>query len=368
MKNKKSSLYFLPLLVIISVIILTDLYIVLLNKNVSLDKPIGNRQFDLLKTYLKGEAALFYIDQSAKYSLQQAVYNLALDGGLSDVYSVESLSSPKDFLFTAPIDQCGRFYGYSLWHEQNTNGNSEVRDCFNYDKIQFNLEFLFNQNLNNYLEKYPKNIRKNNYNYEMNDNIEITGKAKETIQFEILKDENKPIVIQPKDEQIQTTQGIANFKGLTGTDFCAKGESCSLTQEAYQKLQEAQKIANEKGKSLEVYSAYRDYDKLVALWEGQTPEKYKQRFPDEKERAKYVCNPYKGTTSCPHMTGNAVDVRFKDTKMELKDWRELENIMYKAGFRRYAVEVWHFECCGTDRYDRALALEKETGKEVRAIT
>ena len=36
---------------------------------------IGNFQLNLLKNFQKSEKVLFYIDQSAKYSLQQAIYD-----------------------------------------------------------------------------------------------------------------------------------------------------------------------------------------------------------------------------------------------------------------------------------------------------
>ena len=364
MNRKKSSLFFMPLLVIFSLIVLINLYDVLLSKNVPIiDNPIGKRQFDLLKTYLKAESVLFYIDQSAKYSLQQVVYELAKDGGLSEIYASDVLTS-RETPFIPTAKKCSKFYGYSLWYEKDDG-------CFDENKVKLNLELLFNERLNSYLDDYPSNIWLNNYDYEIRGSIEIIGRAKKPLKLDILKDEKKEVVKKPIEEKIITKEGITESKDFTGIEFCARGSKCELTAEAYQKLEEAQKLAKEKGKSLEIYSAYRSEEEQIALWEGKTPEKYMQRFPNEEERRKYVCNPNLGLGECPHMTGKAVDVRFKgksNSDMTVDDLKELEKIMYTAGFRRYAAELWHYECCGTDRYNRAVQLEKETGKEIRAIS
>ncbi len=329
------------------------------------DNYIGQYQFSILKASNKAESSIFYIDQSAKYSLQQALYDLAKDGGLSEVYASEALTPREEpFLPESYVKKCGKFYGYSLWYENDAN-------CFDENKIRLNLELLFNKNLNNYLINYPANIPINNYNYEIRGNIEIIGIAKEPLKFDILKDENKEVIKELVEEKVTTKEGIIGFKDFTGTELCAKGVTYKLTEDAYQKLGDAQKLAKEKGFSIEVYSAYRPEKEQLALWEGRTAEKYRQRFPSEEERRKYVCNPNLGVEECPHMTGKAVDIRFKDkpnSDMTIADWKELEKIMYKAGFRRYTAELWHYECCGTARYNRALALEKETGKEVMATT
>ncbi len=359
---KKSSLFFMPLIVIILIIVLVNLYIVLLEKG-SFTKPIGSRQFDLFKTYLEAEKALFFIDQSAKYSLQQSIYELAKDGGLSEVYASDVLTS-RETPFIPIAKKCGKFYGYSLWYEKDAV-------CFDENKVKLNLELLFNERMNSYLDDYPINIWLDNYKYEIRDSIEIIGRAKEPLKLDILKDERKEAVKKPIEEKIITKEGITELKDFTGTELCAKGSKCGLTAETYQKLEEAQKLAKEKGKSLEIYSAYRSEEEQTALWGGQTPERYRQRFPNEEERRKYVCNPNLGLGECPHMTGKAVDIRFKgksNSDMTVDDWKELEKIMYTAGFRRYTAELWHYECCGTERYNRAVQLEKETGKEVRAIS
>ena len=352
----------MPAIVIVILIVLINLYIVLIYKQSPLTlNPIGKKQFDLFSTYMKAEGTLFYIDQSAKYALQQSIYELAKVGGISDVEKSEVLTPKEAISLPQTISKkCGRFYGYSLWYE---NGDY----CFNEDKLKQSIELLFNNKLNDYLSKHPSNILLENYRYEIRNNLEVIGRAKEPLILDIAKDERKEIKKEPKDEKLATDEGILDTNYFTGTELCAKGSKCVLAKEAYALLEEAQKLAKEKGKSIEITSGYRSKEEQFALWEGRTHQRYAQRFPIEEERRRYVCNPNLGVEECPHMTGKAIDAQFKNAQMTVKDWDELEKILYKAGFRRYVAEPWHFECCGTPRYNRALSLEKQTGKEVRAI-
>lgn len=230
---------------------------------------------------------------------------------------------------------------------------------------------MFNEQLNLYLQNYPKEIRLDNYNYEIKDSLEMLGKAKSPLIFDILKDETIEVEKQPFETKIAEFPS-KDFEDFTGTELCAKGSRCMLTKEAYELLEKAQLIAMQRDSTspLEVYSGYRSIDEQKALWEGLTPEKYKQRFPEETIRAKYVCNPNNGAESCPHMTGNAVDIRFKGktTKsMTDQDWQQLKAIMTQAGWVRYVKELWHYECCNTVRYAKAKNLEAKTGKQVTEI-
>jgi len=371
MKHKKAFMYSITL-TIVAISLLTYALYRFTSKDANLE-TLGEKQLSLFKAYQKSESALFYIDQSAKYSLQQAIYDLARYGGLSEVYASEVLTPRGQPTMPSAAKECGKYYGYYLWNDKDV-------DCFSENKIKLNLELQFNEKLNGYLVNYPSDILLNNYDYNIRGSTEIIGNPKEPLKFEILKYESvkkKEEVLKqiPKEEertigpeQIPTQQEISGFRDFSDDNLCAKGIKCRLTLEAYQKIADAQKIAKEKGKELEVYSAFRSEQEQKDLWEGNTPERYKQRFPADAERAKYVCNPAKGMEACPHMSGRAIDVRFRKKSMTVADWKELESILYKAGFRRYSAELWHYECCGTDRYNRAVALEQKTGREVRAIS
>ena len=371
--NKKGLLYNLTLTIVVISLLSYALFKFYVKYNQF--EPIGKKQLNLFVTYQKAESSLFYIDQSAKYSLQQAVYELAKVGGISDVEKSEVLTPKEAVSLPQTIfKKCGRFYGYSLWYEDSNY-------CFDEGKLKQSIELLFNKKLNDYLSSHPSNIPLDNYIYDIRNKLEIIGRAKDPLIFDIAKDEIKDIVKEPKEEKFITDEGILDTNDFTGTELCAKGSKCVLAKEAYNLLQEAEKIAKERLKQkgvkaacldenkacLEVTSGYRSKEEQFALWEGRTPQRYAQRFPIEEERKKYVCNPNLGVEECPHMTGKSIDIRFKESKMAIEDWRELEKILYKAGFRRYVAELWHFECCGTARYKRAVELKQKTGKEVTAV-
>lgn len=312
---------------------------------------IGDYNFKMLKAANNAEEALFYIDQSAKYSLQQAVYELAQNGGIVEVGASDTTTLEDNNLLQTN-EACGKYYGYALWYglKKDKSTNTKI-SCFDENSLVINLEYLFNNNLNQYLINHPHNIPLDNYDYEFQGNMEIIGKVIGALKFDILKDESNQI----DKEAIKTPEGLMEF---TGTELCAKGSRCILTEDAYKLLQEAQKKAKEKEIDLEVYSAYRTPKEQQALWWGRTAERYAQRYPNELERALYVCNPSNGEKACPHMTGNVVDVRFKGKTtqaMTWQDWRLLHEIMSESGWVRYAKEGWHFECCGTVRYAKAKA-------------
>lgn len=353
----------MPLLVLMSLIILISLFLVLYEKNKPFaDNPIGKRQFDLLKIYTKAEAVLFYIDQSAKYSLQQAVYDLAQNGGVSEIEF-------NDFETFAGSD-CGRFNGAYVWYElrKGKDGYSES-SCFDEKSLNAHLIYYFNRNLNDYLQIHPHDILLNNYKYDVKGNLEITGKALEPLKFDILQQEineelkTNSLLKEPAKIAAEAATIQGNFKDFTNTPICAKGSRCILTEEAFNQLMQAQKKAQQKAVSLEVYSSYRSKSQQEALWFGNTPENYAARYIDENVRRKYVCDPRGGEKSCPHMSGKVVDIRLRGKTtgtMTSADWRILHEIMTPKDqnnrplWVRYANEPWHFECCNTPRYSRAV--------------
>ena len=325
---------------------------------VSIFVNLGREEFDVIgMSSLKligisndAESSLLYIDQSAKYVLQQAIYDLAQNGGISEI----EVSDTEIFAKYG----CERFNDAYVWYQLKKTDSGYSKDpCFDEKTVNDNLIYSFNKNLNQHLMKYHGNIPIDNYNYELKNSLEIIGTAIKTLKFDILKDEAKKeerTAEQLKDSKqiiedtIKTPDGTRDF---TNTPLCAKGSTCILTEEAFQMVVKAQEKAIEKGALIEVYSAYRSPEQQKALWEGKTPERYAQRYPDISIRRNYVCDPSSGATGCPHLSGNVVDVRLKgNPKLTSKD---LYNIMASAGWVKYAKETWHFECCGTDRYARA---------------
>ena len=330
---------------------------------------IGNYNFALIKSANDAETSLLYIDQSAKNTLPQAIYDLAQNGGIREI----------EFTDNEQIEsyECGKFNEAYVWYQISKDGKNVLeRKCFDEEDAGINIQYYFNTILNAFLINYPKNILLDNYNYEINGNIEILARAKEPLEFDIVKFETSA----EEKNAMPDEQGLVDF---TSTSYCPRGRKCILKEEAYQLFVIAYDIAKDRGKELEFVSGYRTLQQQIDLWEGNTSERYAQRYPDPAERRKWVCDPSGGGISCPHLTGFAVDVTFKGktvSQMSRQEQQELHEIMTQARtanqvrWIRYGDEEdpskgesWHFECCNTARYQRAIALGEKTGKEVTAI-
>ena len=414
-KNKKGQggleLYLLLLAIFLSIIYFLGAYF---GENKVLQNYIGQYQFYMIKSSQEAEKSLFYIDQSAKYSMQQAIYDISRSGGISEIENTGTDEASSDY-------KCGKFKDSYVWYEiKKKDKLYDVQDCFDEDSVGSNLIYVFDQNLNKYISSAPIEIPVDNYNYDLKDNSEITGTANDPITFSILKydqeialpplkprqykvDSQGKTIIEKKaaapkeipqdkakatpsdttktiSEDKTNLKSLTDFSGLTSdilgketidlAGLCQKGLKCSLTNDAYKLLLSAQKKAKAEGKYLQVNSAFRTYEKQKALWEGRTPERYAQRFPDPVERSKYVSDPDKCGDTCSHFTGNAVDVVFRGKTIKTMtglEWKQLRSIMTGTGWIWYGDakdinsdstnvktgELWHFECCETKRVVRA---------------
>lgn len=298
-------------------------------------QPLGTKQLVIFKTYSKAESTLFYIDQSSKYALQQAVYELAKNGGTVSEFDIDELDTSQPFV----ENECGKFNGAYLWYQikKDTPGNNLKKACFEENSLTTNALYYFDGNLNKYMTNSPYDIPHDNYDYKVSDSLQIIGKAYSPIIFNILKEE-KPVVKQPSEFKSPETK--ENFVDFTGTELCAKGRKCLLTKESYDLLLKAQEIANKYKVTLQVTYGYRTLEEQNRLW---------QKNPNSQ----LVCRP---DSNCPHLSGKSVDIILK----EKTDWPLLYKIMAEAGWIRYAQkgDEHHFECCGTDRYLRAKAEGK----------
>ena len=349
MRAKKGAIPFNITLVVFLVAILIYAWLQLANKYGSFDRKIGEKQYELISIYQKAEKSLFYIDQSAKYSLQQAIYELAKNGGSAGTFDIEDVDSSSESLAektdeTIVKNDCGSFNGVNAWYSiRKDKTENHAVSCFDENIAIANLKYIFNKKLNGYLINYPSNILTDNYNYEANGNLEIIGRAIQSLKFDILKKEpKKEKQIFKEPTEITEPEIQKNLVDFTGTELCRKGKRCLLTKEAYQLLKNAQEIANQKKVSLELIQGYRTLGEQAILW---------NRNPNSD----LVCPP---TAKCPHLSGNAVDVSFRGkTKgtMTKSEQKLLYEIMAQAGWVRYPVEWWHFECCGTKRYEIAKA-------------
>ncbi|MBI4452425.1 D-alanyl-D-alanine carboxypeptidase family protein [Candidatus Woesearchaeota archaeon] len=387
MRQKKAAMAFSMTMVLIAVVALIYAWTQLNHKYNSFNEIIGEKQYRLIATYNQAENSLFYIDTSAKYSLQQAVYDLAKNGGISEV---EEIGTDEAFAFY----ECGKFSDAYVWLEisKDADGKYIEKDCFDEKQAGNHLSYLFDNNLDKYLENAPYNIPLNNYDYETKGSLEMIGIANEPMKFDIYKNEKeiepkpkefyvdregKVIVRKPEEKpeiaSIGASKSLVDFTGLEkaklGSEeigikgLCPKGRRCVLTKEAFEELLRAQKTAKQKGVSLEIRSSYRSLQQQINIWEGKTPEKYKQRFPNEQLRRKYVCYPYGDNVEkrCTHLMGKAVDIRLQNKQMNSNDWKLLYQIMIttknaenQPAWVKLTNEPWHFECCETDRYARAI--------------
>jgi len=156
------------LVVIIAVITLTSAFLII-NLKRPYDRTIGWRQAAIFKTYQEGEKVLFYIDQSAKYSSYQAIYELGQKGGHEN-------------------SDCGTYLGYAVWATYDEN--KDLKECYP-ENVDENFKLNFNQNLNDYLNNY-NNVESNrvvmpsnNYYIDLSGKLNIIGRAKEKLSLDI---------------------------------------------------------------------------------------------------------------------------------------------------------------------------------------
>ena len=121
-----------------------------LNENPVSGDYIGNVQLDIIRNFQNAESSLFYIDQSAKYSVQQALQQMADEGVLYEA-------------------ECGSFDGISALAAIAKKGDDfDLKECSLDDK-SLNENFLryFNESFRNYIGNYPDAYIPDSYEYEI---------------------------------------------------------------------------------------------------------------------------------------------------------------------------------------------------------
>jgi len=143
------------------------------------DEYLGEKSLNIIKAASEAEKALLYIDLSARYAAYKTLDELSSNGG----YSTGS--------------GCGTYLGYNLW-------NNEEEICYpSKEMVEENFKLLFNDNLNGYLQNYPKiHLPVNNYEVQLSDKLKITGLAISSLEIGIGVIEEfkmiEPITIGPK--------------------------------------------------------------------------------------------------------------------------------------------------------------------------
>lgn len=191
--GKKGDMFFNVFFLAVMVFVLLILLVTVYTKTDKLTKDFGNIQINMLATYQEAEKALFFIDQAAKYSAEKAAYDLGQKGGHSE------------------RSNCGSYFGYTIWNNDFENAGE---DCYPNVKQEFTV--LFDNNLNEYLRKYPSTtIHLNNHDYLVkNENAKtiIYGFAARNLNFDIkeIEKEEREIIEIPliSFEDIETKPGV----------------------------------------------------------------------------------------------------------------------------------------------------------------
>lgn len=342
LKSRKSQVFYGIVAGIIGAIIVSVIGTSTLKKDFDV---IGKSSLQLLETSKEAEKALFYIDQSAENSAYSAIYQLGKQGGFSK------------------NNDCSSYYGYELWQALDSKKN--LIQCFPENpKLEESFKSIFSEHLNLYLKNFniisPYPIPLDNYDIQLQGNLEITGLAKTNLELPILTE--KQIEIEIKEEKQIEKSESANIpkkvEGLVPIKKVSCSGSCMAKPEVNKRLEIANQYLKEKyGLELYVYSSYRSLEHQKALWNGDTPEKYNEKYENPQIRRKFVCNPNVPNPyqECPHLTGGAVDVKLKGkagTQMTSYDWQIVKEAMNYAGFVLYPLEAWHFEY-ETERWARA---------------
>ncbi|MEM4267638.1 MAG: M23 family metallopeptidase [Candidatus Woesearchaeota archaeon] len=159
-QKAKKAQFFMPLMVVLTLIILTSLFIILVGKQGKFEHKVGEGQGAIMKAALRSQKAMLYIDLSAKIASDQALYDLAKTGGFY-IYS-----------------DCGQKDGYNLW-------NSKDMECWP-DNPEEQFEEYFRSVFSQYLLLYQDiDITRLNYILTFNGGY-IYGFSLETLNTSIM--------------------------------------------------------------------------------------------------------------------------------------------------------------------------------------
>jgi murein DD-endopeptidase MepM/ murein hydrolase activator NlpD len=185
--NKRGQV-FMMILVVVTLIGLSLIFMAMISKFEGFDKAIGERQFEIWNAHAKAQSAQFYIDLSAQLAADQSVKALAARGGLRET-------------------ACGEYFGYPLWM-------SKDQDCTPTKPADAYTQ-VFDDTLNELLVLYPDiYLPTSNYEYSLTGST-LVAKARSPIVIPIVYRVEKdaltgaaktPIAITTKDVTTSPTQ------------------------------------------------------------------------------------------------------------------------------------------------------------------
>lgn len=191
MRKKRGDIYFG---VILSLIFLTVILPLAYNSSLGIrnrfTKYIGESQVLLLKTYEKGERALYYIDRAAFLSLSSEAYKQALSGGANGT-------------------DCKRNGDYIIW-------NSKEKPCYP-EKTAENLIASFEKAFKEYLSAYPDEpIPELEYEYKLvqkENLLQIVGLSKSTLRIDIGENDNMNFRAEAIKEPVKEEEPVQEEPG-----------------------------------------------------------------------------------------------------------------------------------------------------------
>jgi hypothetical protein len=161
-RNRKASAIYPLLIALAGMLALALCWYILLDKSASFETKVGENQFKLIQQYQEGENYLFYMDQAAGYSADEAIARLAAGGG----YVAGS--------------GCGEIGGYELWL-------SSGKECYPTPAdLRVSFEEVFNQGMNDYshLSYLPEsNITHYTLDYSDEKNLSFIAKPEKYTDF-----------------------------------------------------------------------------------------------------------------------------------------------------------------------------------------
>ncbi|KHO45957.1 MAG: hypothetical protein QS98_C0006G0022 [archaeon GW2011_AR3] len=145
--RREKGLIFSPSIVLIAFAALLWGFIIIQAKNAPEKHEIGERQVQVFKAIQRGERALLYTDLSAMLAVDQAFYDLGVNGGFGE------------------ISNCGQYLGTNLW-------NSKTGYCMPDSTAEFPL--MFNKDFQKILATYDDvmiSVDNYDYNFDASKNV-----------------------------------------------------------------------------------------------------------------------------------------------------------------------------------------------------
>lgn len=242
---KKSQVFILGIMfIVISGLIIL---FILFSKNFKADtgEKIGDKEYMIFRTYQEGEYALLFVDESARLSVLKAIPRLGETGGFF------FLMNAIDEGGMTPSYPCGQFI-YPLY-------SNETDNCF--PDYEESLKQYVNNELNDYLSKYPKvNIPTENYQFVIKQDpetkkLKVVGLAIMPITFGVgsITGTGTGTTITSSSCTNEQIVGIDNIEGIT----CKPGIRCMLAQSAADGLRTAAESLKQQRYTLLLSDAYR---------------------------------------------------------------------------------------------------------------